>query len=136
VIRPVISSPAAIGRRVEVLADLSRVQVRCEDRVVADHERVWAKHQSISDPEHVAAARQLCRERLTVVRTAQEPEVGQRCPADYDTALGVEVDGAGSMMAATANRAGRLLPRRHGCDATAAAGAWAARDTTVSFLGS
>src|SRR4051812_35838342 len=49
--------PGVIGRRVEVTADLDRVQAFCDGRLVADHERAWAKHQSISDPEHVAAAR-------------------------------------------------------------------------------
>lgn len=31
-----------ISRRIEVIADLDRVQVPCEGRVVADHPRVWA----------------------------------------------------------------------------------------------
>ena len=49
--------PAVIGRRIEVTADLDRVRVACEGRVVADHERIWAWHQTMSDPEHVEAAR-------------------------------------------------------------------------------
>jgi len=84
--------PAVIGRRIEVSADLTRVRVRCEGRLVADHERIWAKHQTISDPEHVAAARALRRERLEVVRPAAEPVVEQRCLGDYDTALGLDLD--------------------------------------------
>ena len=36
--------PGVIGRRIEVVADLGRVKVYCEGRVVADHERVWAWH--------------------------------------------------------------------------------------------
>ena len=79
-----------IGRRVEVVADLERVRVFCDGRTVADHERVWAKHQTISDPEHVAAARLLRRERSGLVRPAPEPEVEIRCLADYDEALGVD----------------------------------------------
>jgi transposase len=47
--------PRMIGRRVEVAADLHRVQVRCAGQLVADHERVWAAHQSITDPAHAAA---------------------------------------------------------------------------------
>jgi hypothetical protein len=62
--------------------------VLCDGRVVADHERLWAKHQTVSDPQHVAAARQLRRERLGVVRPAGEPEVEQRRLGDYDAALG------------------------------------------------
>jgi 3-phosphoglycerate kinase len=42
--------PTAVGRRVLVRADLDRVRVWCEGGVVADHERVWARHQTISDP--------------------------------------------------------------------------------------
>jgi len=34
--------PSVIGRRVEVIADLDRVQAFCEGRLVADHPRLWA----------------------------------------------------------------------------------------------
>src|SRR5919204_1291924 len=44
--------PAVVGRRVEVRADLDRVRVRCDGRVVAEHVRCWARHQTISDPAH------------------------------------------------------------------------------------
>jgi transposase len=81
--------PGVIGRRVEVVADLHRVRVLCDGRAAADHERVWAWHQTISDPEHVAAARALRRERVGVLRPVQQNEVEQRCLADYDTALGI-----------------------------------------------
>jgi transposase len=85
--------PAVIGRRVGVVADLARVRVFCEGRVVADHERLWACHQTVSDPQHVAAAGLLRRERLTVVTpTAAEPEVEQRRLGDYDAALGLTGD--------------------------------------------
>jgi transposase len=82
--------PAVIGRRVEVIADLARVRVLCDGKVAAEHERVWAWHQTISDPEHVAAARLLRRERVGVLRPVQQGEVEQRCLADYDTALGID----------------------------------------------
>ncbi len=58
--------------------------------MVADHERAWAKHQTISDPEHVAAARLLRRDRIGVVRPVPEPEVETRALADYDAALGID----------------------------------------------
>jgi hypothetical protein len=48
--------PSAIGRRVLVRADLDRVQVWCEGDLVADHARVWARHQTISDAAHMRAA--------------------------------------------------------------------------------
>jgi transposase len=81
--------PAVIGRRVEVTADLQRVRVRCDGQLVADHDRVWARHQTISDPAHVAAATALRRERVGRLRPMAEPEVETRCLADYDTALGI-----------------------------------------------
>jgi transposase len=82
--------PAVIGRRVEIAADLDRVRVLCEGKVVADHERIWAWHQTISDPSHVEAARALRRQRAGALRPVPEPEVEQRCLADYDAALGVD----------------------------------------------
>jgi hypothetical protein len=57
---------------------------------VADHERVWARHQTISDPGHVAAARTLRRERVAVLHSVAELDVEQRALSDYDTALGLD----------------------------------------------
>jgi transposase len=82
--------PAAIGRRIEVTADLARVRVACDGQAVADHQRIWAWHQSISDPAHVAAARAMRRQRVTALRRPPEPEVEIRALADYDAALGVD----------------------------------------------
>jgi len=82
--------PAGIGRRVEVVADLDRVRAFCDGRVVADHERVWARHQTLTDPAHRAAAQALHRQRLAIVRPLAEPDVQIRCLADYDTALGLD----------------------------------------------
>jgi hypothetical protein len=81
--------PSAVGPRVLIRADLDRVRVWCDGAVVADHDRIWARHQTISDPGHVKAARMLRQQRFTVVRPATEAEVEQRRLADYDTALGV-----------------------------------------------
>jgi transposase len=82
--------PAAIGRRIEVSADLDRVRVASGGQAVADHQRSWAWHQSISDPAHVAAARAMRRDRVTALRRPPEPEVQIRALADYDAALGVD----------------------------------------------
>lgn len=82
--------PAVIGRRIEVIADLARVRALCDGRVVADHERIWASHQTMSDPEHVAAARALRRERVAVLHPVAELDVEQRALSDYDTALGID----------------------------------------------
>jgi transposase len=85
--------PAAIGRRIEVVADLDRVRAYCDGKVVADHPRIWAKHQSLTLAEHDAAAKQLRRDRIGLVRPTAEPEVETRRLGDYDTALGL--DGTG-----------------------------------------
>jgi transposase len=86
--------PAVIGRRVEVIADLHRVRVLCGGQVAADHERAWAWHQTITDPEHYAAAKALRRQRAGMLRPVPEPEVEQRSLAVYDTVLGTGTDGA------------------------------------------
>ena len=84
--------PAVIGRRVELIVDLHRVQAVCDGRLVADHQRAWAWHQTITDPEHLDAAKLLRRERVGVLRPAPEPEVEveERSLSDYDTALGLD----------------------------------------------
>jgi len=55
--------PSAIGRQVRVTADLERVRVRLDSRLVADHGREWARHMTITDPAHVAIAQRF-REQL------------------------------------------------------------------------
>jgi transposase len=82
--------PSAIGRRIEVAAGLDRVTVLCDGKTVASHERIWARHQTITDPGHAAAAKALRRERITIARPPREAEVEIRCLADYDTALGLD----------------------------------------------
>jgi|SRR5450631_165805 transposase len=82
--------PAVIGRRIEVRADLHRVRVFCEGKVVADHERAWARHQTLSDPVHVQAAKVLRRQRIELVAPRREPVVQVRDLSEYDTALGVD----------------------------------------------
>jgi transposase len=84
--------PSVIGRRVEVVADLERVRVYCDGRLVADHTRCWARHQTISDPDHLRAGVVLRAEHRSVTR-GEPAEVELRCLADYDTAFGL-TDGA------------------------------------------
>lgn len=82
--------PAVIGRRVEVIADLCRVRVFCDGRMMADHQRLWARHQTVSDPDHVAAVKVVRRNYLELTRpTTDQLEVEVRRLADYDTALGL-----------------------------------------------
>jgi transposase len=64
--------PAAIGRFVDVTADLDRVEVRHEGRLVATHDRAWARGMTITDPAHVAAAKVL-REQFQRPRQAPDP---------------------------------------------------------------
>ena len=87
--------PSAVGRRVLVCADLERVWAWCDGALIADHERVWAKHQTVADPEHLLAARLLRRNQVDLIHPAQHTEVEIRTLNDYDTALGITpgVDG-------------------------------------------
>ncbi len=82
--------PSVIGRRVEIIADLHRVRVFSDGRLVADHDRVWARHQTIHDPEHLAAARAMRRERFEVVPPPVHAEVETRRLTDYDALLGID----------------------------------------------
>jgi transposase len=87
--------PAAIGRRVEVVASLDRVQAWCGGQLAADHERAWSWHQVITDPAHKAAAAAMRRQRVGVLRpVGPEPEVEQRSLAVYDLLVGGDGEGA------------------------------------------
>jgi transposase len=81
--------PAVIGRRVEITADLHRVRVACDGRLAADHERCWARHQTISDPAHLEAAKALrAVRRLAAVPGPRDAEVEQRDLSVYDRLSG------------------------------------------------
>lgn len=80
--------PQVIGRRVEVTADLARVLVTSGGRVVADHARCWADHQTITDPDHAAAAAVMRQSRSSPAPEVAG-EVEQRPLTDYDTAFGL-----------------------------------------------
>jgi hypothetical protein len=84
--------PAVIGRFVDVTADLSKVEVRHQGRLVATHDRVWARGMTLTDPAHVAAAKVL-REQFQRPPTAApaDDDLG-RDLADYDRAFGL-IDG-------------------------------------------
>jgi transposase len=82
--------PAVIGRRIEITADLARVRVWCEGKLAADHERAWARHQTITDPAHLAAAQALraARRLLAPVTGPAGAEVEHRDLAVYDALCG------------------------------------------------
>lgn len=61
--------------------------------VATDHERIWAVHQTVSDPAHVEAAKVLRRRHFSAASPVVEPQVQVRSLSDYDDALGVDIDG-------------------------------------------
>lgn len=80
--------PRAIGRIVDVTADLGRVRVRLDGRAVADHPRVWARGMVITDPAHRDAAAVLRRE-FQQPRLVPVDDDLTRDLADYDRAFGL-----------------------------------------------
>jgi hypothetical protein len=87
--------PNMIGRVVDVSADLDRVKVRADGRVIADHRRVWARGQTITDSAHVETAARL-RKQFQQPRTAPaQIDDLARDLADYDRAFGL-TDGQSS----------------------------------------
>ena len=93
--------PGVIGRRIGVTADLDRVQVFCDGERVADHKRVWAWHQTITDPAHREAANMPRHNRIGALCPVREREdqlmVEQRRLSDYDAALGIDL-GEGAVL--------------------------------------
>ena len=81
--------PVAIGRRVDLHADLNTVTIRWGDRIVGVHQRHWGRHQTIHDPAHLKAAAKL---RLRVHRRddTNTDEVQVRALGDYDRFLGLD----------------------------------------------
>jgi transposase len=79
--------PTVIGRLVDVSADLERVRVRADGRVVANHVRVWARHSTVTDPAHVKTAARLRRQ---FQQPNNQPHQDlARDLGDYDRAFGL-----------------------------------------------
>jgi hypothetical protein len=88
--------PSVIGRLVDVTADLERVRVRANGRIVADHPRVWARGTTVTDPVHVETAAAL-RRQVQQPRPVAAGDDLARDLADYDRAFGLIdtlIDGA------------------------------------------
>ena len=85
--------PIAIGRLVDVVADLDLVTVTLESRVIAVHARAWGTALTVTDPGHVDTAARL-REAFGAPQAARADGdvVGLRDLADYDAAFGVSID--------------------------------------------
>jgi transposase len=81
--------PGAVGRRVEVAADATQIRVTCDGKPVAQHHRCWARHQSITDPAHRAAADQLRIAHRQAQRTPIATLVQARNLSDYDRTFGL-----------------------------------------------
>jgi transcriptional regulator with XRE-family HTH domain len=84
--------PTAIGRMVDVTADLTQVTVKMDERIIASHDRHWATGQTITDPAHVAQA-QVLRRAFQHPTHSTDDEL-RRDLADYDTAFGVDFGNA------------------------------------------
>lgn len=84
--------PSVIGRMVDVRADLERVRVRADGRVVADHPRVWARGMTVTDPAHVATAAVLRKQFQQPHAAAAGGEDLARDLAEYDRAFGLDHD--------------------------------------------
>ena len=84
--------PVAIGRMVDVVADLDQVSVHLGVRLVAQHPRSWGNALTITDPDHVTTAARL-REAFGRPRPMPtDTDVVLRELADYDAAFGVDLD--------------------------------------------
>jgi hypothetical protein len=85
--------PIAIGRVVDVSADLDQVKVRVDGRIVADHPRMWVRGVTVTDPTHVESAAVLRRRfqhrDVTGPQTNEELDL-DRDLGDYDRAFGLD----------------------------------------------
>ncbi|MFI7521351.1 IS21 family transposase [Micromonospora globbae] len=82
--------PSVVGRRVEVTADCDQVEVFCDGRLVARHDRCWAAHQTITDPAHRQAAADLRIAAQRTPATAADTQVERRALSDYDRMFGLD----------------------------------------------
>jgi transposase len=82
--------PSVVGRRVEVTADCEQVEVFCDGRLVAHHDRCWARHQTITDPEHRQAAADLRAAARGQRPATVDAQVQQRALTDYDRLFGLD----------------------------------------------
>jgi hypothetical protein len=78
--------PRAIGRRVEVRMDLEEVVVTCAGHTMARHLRSWARHRTITDPDHEQAREAM---RAFAAALADPDDVEIRDLSVYDRATGV-----------------------------------------------
>jgi len=80
--------PKVVGRMVEIRATPTEVVVTCAGEVVGRHARSWAKHRTLTDPEHDLARDRLRAARRQVPPTPLGDEVEVRDLSVYDRATG------------------------------------------------
>jgi len=84
--------PTGIGRLVDVTADLTHVEVRLAGRLLARHERVWARRRTVTDPAHVTTAKQL-RQQYQGLLPASQPAPGVDVDLSVDLGVGEQDQG-------------------------------------------
>ena len=82
----------ASGKRLVLsnAADLDRVRVRSEGRLVAEHPRIWARCTTLTDPAHLEMAGWL-RKQFQQPRAAAGDDLA-RDLSDYDRAFGLSTE--------------------------------------------
>ena len=88
--------PQAIGRTVQVTVTADQVTATAGATVMARHDRCWARHQTITDPDHAAAAAVMRGRAQFAVPPPQHVEVESRDLASYDRVFRVIDGGAAS----------------------------------------
>ena len=81
--------PRVIGQMVDVAADLDRVRVRAQGRIVAEHVRVWARGATVTDPAHVTTAAGLRKQFQAPHAVTAAGDDLARDLSDYDRAFGI-----------------------------------------------
>lgn len=94
--------PSAIGRFVDVAASMDEVVISCQGQVIGAHQRCWDSARTITDDEHVAAAKILRRDYATAQKARHDAaRRGKLLPvepglirdtASYDEIFGVDFD--------------------------------------------
>ncbi|PNG23664.1 IS21 family transposase [Streptomyces cahuitamycinicus] len=87
--------PAAIGRIVRIEADTETVRAHLDGRLVAEHARCWARHQTLTDPEHADAATAMRSQYRQTGAQAAAVEVAQPDLPAYDRVFQLIEGGGG-----------------------------------------
>ncbi|MGC5249702.1 Mu transposase domain-containing protein, partial [Gordonia sp. DT219] len=102
---------SAIGRYVDIAASADEVVISCQQHVIGVHQRCWDTARTITDPEHVAAAKVLRRTYTQNQRARHEAAAAGRLlpaeaglvrdPGSYDALFGIDFDPDPATRAAT-----------------------------------